>query len=371
MSARDAAQEEDLILEHPEACAPGNTDMLIPRGSVAILQRLQAERELRTYHARAYLSSEYSIAVSAEEVVKCCTRTQIKLVGGVKKWQIRPFRRPICFDLEPDEDGWLESVSGYARADLPLAALDLFKSAVALLTDRLVVLHEIPLYIQRTELYLDRCGHKVVEVTFPSRHEIQMQHGGAYDLPAFFLAYWSLEREAICAPSPIYRFMCRWRAFETIPRIRSSLRSYAQSIGCQARLPKVPVISQNDRHGLRLPDETHRNARTLEDVVRCYGDLRDAVAHFWSGDAKAAEKGTVLPFRSLDVASCEEASQVIRLCNRRLVDPLWSFFTQHLSATYSRGQIYATEQQYEEFCAVADALQLYLKPSANQEGEHA
>jgi hypothetical protein len=248
-------------------------------------------------------------------------------------------------------------VTGFARASLPLEALRVFNTAVALLLDQLVTKSDIPLYVRRTELELDQSGHKLIQVVFPSEYAPDIAYDVGYYLPVFFLTYWSLEREALSSPSPIYRFMCRWRAFESIGPTRKAIREFASRVGCSARMPKPPRLTDADRAQLGLTD-TSSEERTFHDVVERYRDLRDAVAHLWSNDSHVRRKGTVLPFRSWDVETCESGSRVIGICNRRSMAPLSRFFEEHLEHCYMLGHILPLDGSDERFCATKEALRL-------------
>jgi hypothetical protein len=222
------------------------------------------------------------------------------------------------------------------------------------LLDTLVTHLKIALYIQRTELYLE--GHKpIVELTFPASHQPSMQYGGGINVAPIFVAYHSFEREAQCSPSPIYRFMCRWRAFEAIGPMRQSLHEIAENIHCTTKMPRPTPLTNDDRSAMRLSGAQFDKAKTLEDVARCFQDLRNAVVHFLTGP----EKGAVVPFRALDVSVCEMASQIVAYCNERVVRPLARFYQQHLSSAMARGSILSFPGQEKEYCACEEALHMY------------
>jgi hypothetical protein len=349
----------DYVVEHDLAFAAGNTGIVLPKSAYLLLQKIQTERRERKFKARSFLSSSYDIALSTQDALRYETRTSVLLKDGTQQWWITLYKRPIYFTLEPNESGYLQSVSGHARAALPSDALNLFKSAVIILLDRLTFFFKAPLYIQRTELYLDSESQPIVELTFPPLEKGLIQYGGGIEIPLCFLAYQSLEREALTSPSPIYRFMSRWRAFESIGYMRSWLQKYAAEIGCTEPLPKVPKLSVEERAALRLAPSMCPKAKNLEDVVRCHQDLRNAVAHFWSGDRGKAKSGVILPYRGLDLVICEKSSQIIRYCNERIVETFWQYFAKHLSRAYSLGSILPMPGRESEYCACEEALFLY------------
>jgi len=352
----------EYVVEHEFSFLPGNTDVVIPVSALPVLNAIQSDPAKRKYKVRAFISSSYNFALSLEEALRYESSTTIRLKDGPQQWHISPYRRAIYFTLEPNESGYLRSVVGYAKAHPPSNALDLFKSAVILLLDRLSSLYQIPLYIQRTELYLENQEHPIVELTFPAFRELVMEYGGGFEMPFCFLSYWSLEREALCSPSSIYRFMSRWRAFESIRPIRRWLRGFARDIGCQEKLPKVPLLTADERDAIRLPAELSDKATTLENLVLCYQDLRNAVAHFWSEGRGKANEGAIVPFRGLDLITCEKASQVLRYCNERMVQDLWDFFVKHLGSQYAIGQTMAAPGWESDFCPCEEALRLYPAP---------
>jgi len=126
-------------------------------------------------------------------------------------------------------------------------------------------------------------------------------------------------------------------------------------------MPPVPKLTDEYRKKLRLHDSSHSNAKNLEDVVRCYRETRHAVVHYWTSEPKDASKGTAVPYRALDLYGCEKASQVIRLCNQELFDPLYDYYNKCLKKYHFNGLIIPDSGQERTFCSTEEALMLYPK----------
>ena len=357
--AGDASQKDEYLMVGQYAGSPGAARLIFSKASGLVLKQLEEERKDRAYRVRSFLSSSYELPTTGREAMGGSTRTHIRLPRGEQTCRIWTRRQPMCFRLEPGSDGYLQSVSGWARAELPLEALHVFKTAVALLLDRMSVAADLPLYVRRTELELDDEGHKLTEIMSHLEAEADATYGVGYFLPVFFLTYTSLEREALCSASPIYRFMCRWRAYESIAPTRRAVYEFAKKAGRTQGLPRAPAPTEADRAEMGLTD-VHKEARTFHEIVECHRSLRDAVAHLWSGGKHASRKGTVLPFRSRDVETCEHAARIIQACNRKLMAPVWRYFEENLEEAYIRGHVLPTDGREAEYCASVEALSFAL-----------
>jgi len=142
----EVSPEEKYMMVGSYTAMPGARRVIFSESSAPILKQLEADRKEHSYRARSFLSSSYELPRTGREAMSGSTRTHIRLSQGKRGCRIWTYRQPICFLLEPAADGYLQSVTGFARAELPLEALHVFKTAVALLLDRLAGASSIPLY---------------------------------------------------------------------------------------------------------------------------------------------------------------------------------------------------------------------------------
>lgn len=340
--------EDSLLIEHPEVHFPGNVEVIIPESSRSQLLEIQKDRKERLYLGRAYLSSIYDNTRPRDKLLKFTGATLIKMTEKELRFHISWRRSGVVFIFRCNSHKMLNCVEAYTKGTLPSNALDTFKSALYTLIDRLVYTLKCPIYVQGIILLLDRkplCYE--VPITFAGEKTIA--YGGGVGSVHWFVPLDALEREAICSTSPFYKVLCRFRIYKGITHyLRKELRSFANKINQKAPMPQTPRITKGELQALRLTKGPVSKAKTYEEVAEAHRDLRNGIAHFLMKEPKGA---MVLPSRGLDRSATEKGSQILRICNQKMIEPLWDYFNTYLSNKYNRGRILVDNSRPKDFPA--------------------
>ena len=179
--------------------------------------------------------------------------------------------------------------------------------------------------------------------------EKRIAYGGGFNSIQWFAPLDALEREAICSSSPFYKVLCRFRIYEGIKHyLRKELRSFANKINQKAMLPKTPRITKGELQTLRINKESISKIKTYKDVAKAFRELRNAIVHFLMKEPKSA---MIMPSRGLDLSTIEKEDQILRLCNQKMIEPLWDYFNKCLSNEYNREKILVDNSRPKNFPA--------------------
>lgn len=337
-----------LIIEHPEVHWSGNVEVIIPESSRSQIQEIQKDRKERLYLGRACLSSIYDNTRPYDEILKFTGATLVKMSERKLRFHINWQNSGVVFTLKCNSYKMLNHVEAYTKGKLPSNALDIFKSALYTLIDRLVYSLKCPIYVQGIALLLNN-KLLLYELPITFAGERTIAYGGGFNSVHWFAPFDALEREAICSPSPFYRVLCRFRIYEGIKHyLRKELRSFARKINQEAKIPKTPRITKGELLALRINKESMSKIKTYEDVAEAFRELRNGVVHFLMEEPKGA---MIMPSRGLDRSAIEKEDQILRICNQKMIEPLWDYFDKYLRDEYNRGKILVDNSRPKDFPA--------------------
>ncbi|MCK5767173.1 MAG: hypothetical protein KAH35_02205, partial [Candidatus Atribacteria bacterium] len=325
-----------INIEHPEVHCSGNVEVIIPESSRLKIQEIQKDHKERLYLGRAYLSSIYDNTRPFDEILKFSGATLIKMSERKLRLHINWQNSGVVFTFKCNSYKMLNRVEAYAKGKLPSNALDIFKSALYTLIDRLVYSLKCPIYVQGITLLLNN-KPLLYELPITFAGEKTIAFGGGFNSVHWFASLDALEREAICSPSPFYRVLCRFRIYEGIKHyLRKELRSFARKINQKAKIPKTPKITKGELQALRIKKESMSKIKTYEDVAEAFREFRNGVVRFLMEEPKGA---MIMPSRGLDRSAIEKEDQILRICNQKMIEPLWDYFNKYLRDEYNRGKI--------------------------------
>jgi len=352
-----------LIIEHPEIHYSGNVEVIIPESSRSKIQEIQKDRKERLYLGRAYLSSIYDNTRPYNKILKFTGATLIKMSEKELRFHINWQNSGVVFIFKCNSYKMLNRVEAYAKGKLPSNALDIFKSALYTLIDRLVYSLKCPIYVQGISLLLNN-KPLLYELPITFAGEKTIAYGGGVNSVHWFAPLDALEREAICSPSPFYKVLCRFRIYEGIKHyLRKELRSFANKINQKAKIPKTPRITKGELQALRINKESMSKIKTYEDVAETFRELRNGVVHFLMEEPKGA---MIMPSRGLDRSAIEKEDQILRICNQKMIEPLWDYFSKYLRNEYNRGKILVDNSRPKDF----PAYELEVKEKERGSGLH-
>ncbi len=337
-----------LIIEHPEIHYSGNVEVIIPESSRSQILEIQKDRKERLYLGRAYLSSIYDNTRSYDKILKFAGATLIKMSEKELRFYISWKHSGVVFIFRRNLHKMLNRVEAYTKGTLPSNALDIFKSALYTLIDRLVYILKCPIYVQGIVLLINK---KPLLYEFPITFagEKTIAYGGGFNSVHWFAPLDALEREAICSPSPFYKLLCRFRIYEGIVHyLRKELRSFANKINQKAKIPKTPRITTGELQALRIIKKPMSKIKTYKDIAESHRELRNGIAHFLMKEPKGT---MIVPSRGLDRSAVEKGSQILRICNQKMIEPLWDYFNKYLSNEYNRGKILVDNSRPKDFPA--------------------
>ena len=337
-----------LIIEHPEIHYSGNVEVIIPESSRSKIQEIQKDRKERLYLGRAYLSSIYDNTRPYNEILKFSGATLIKMTEKELRFYINWQNSGVVFTFRGNSHKMLNRIEAYSKGTLPSNALDIFKSALFTLIDRLVYILKCPMYVQGIVLLINN-KPLLYELPITFAGEKTIAYGGGFNNVQWFAPFDALEREAICSPSPFYKLLCRFRIYEGIVHyLRKELRSFANKINQRAKIPKTPRITKGELQALRVNGDIFTKVKTYEELAELHRELRNGVVHFLMEEPKGA---MIMPSRGLDRSAVEIGSQILRLCNQKMIEPLWEYFDKCLSNEYNRGKILVDNSRPKDFPA--------------------
>jgi len=337
-----------LIIEHEEIHYSGNVEVIIPESSRSKIQEIQKDRKERLYLGRAYLSSIYDNTRPYEEILKFSGATLIKMTEKELRSYINWKNSGVVFTFRGNSHKMLNRVEAYSKGRLPSNALDIFKSALYTLIDCLVYSLKCPIYVQGIALLINN-KPLLYELPITFAGEKTIAFGGGFNSVHWFAPLDALEREAICSPSPFYKLLCRFRIYEGIKHyLRKELRSFANKINQKAKIPKTPRITKGELQALRINKEIIPKIKTYEDVAEAFRELRNGLVQFLMEESKGA---MIMPSRGIDRSAVEKEDQILRICNQKMIEPLWDYFNKYLSNEYNRGKILVDNSRPKDFPA--------------------
>ncbi len=337
-----------LNIEHPEIHYSGNVEVIIPESSRSKIEEIQKNCHERLYLGRAYLSSIYDNTRPYDEILKFSGATLIKMTEKELRFHINWQNSGVVFTLRSNSHKMLNRVEAYTKGKLPSNALDIFKSALYTLIDRFVYSLKCPIYVQGIALLFNN-KPLLYELPITFAGERTIAYGGGFNSVHWFAPLDALEREAICSSSPFYKVLCRFRIYEGIIHcLRKELSSFADKVNQKEKIPKTPRITKGELQALRINNESMSKIKTYEDVTEAFRELRNGIVHFLMEEPKGA---MIMPSRGLDRSTVEKGSQILRLCNQKMIEPLWDYFNKYLSNEYNRGKILVDNSRPKDFPA--------------------
>jgi hypothetical protein len=173
---------------------------------------------------------------------------------------------------------------------------------------------------------------------------------GGMDRIPFFDPHESLIREAINSPSPFYRFLCAYRAYDGTNELRRTIRELRDKTGVTANLPSDVPVDVEMLRKLGATPKFLEGMRTVSDLHGKLTHARNQIAHFLLKGAKTAVNTSdgimFTEYALLGALLLHYAHQSLGALRRYCVD--------HLDAIIRIGQILPLIQNRDRFVVRAD-----------------
>lgn len=276
---------EQFYVVDPKTPIAGCLAVLVPESKYKILGEIESDRKLRRFAARVYLSDHIPLAGGITDVIERPPYHFVRInVPPLSIYLHHGGRNAVYFDFIANDEGFLKYIEVEVEAELPSMAFDPTRTAVNGLLDSLQRNIWLPLTIARVDLLIkgesEPFAHQII---LPFSQALSVGPlGGIHQYPAFSY-YEAVLREAIISTSPFYRLLCAYRLYEGLNKLRAWMKQVADELGVEEKLPKDRAVDQEVIQGLGLTD-AFKNVRTIGDLWKQFGDLRNRVAHFFLKD---------------------------------------------------------------------------------------
>ena len=169
--------------------------------------------------------------------------------------------------------------------------------------------------------------------------------GGIHVYPAF-ASYNAVLREAIISASPYYRFLCAYRLYEGLNKLRKWLREVSSKLEVKEKLPKDPLVDHKFLLSIGFDQEFLSGLKTIGDLWKKFTEARNRIAHYFlSNDNRPLHFSDGKTYNEYSIAS----GVFLYHSNLALVD-LAMYFNKNLSSKLARGSILPMKEQKDRFC---------------------
>jgi len=271
-------------LSFPIDPLPGAIILVMRECRFRELGLLSFEKKRQVYTVRAFITDNPNLAYSLDEAVKRPSDTKIELTEDrLFIYNHHGGDRAVYFELVRSASGTLSHLHLSVSATRPEVALGYARAEVNALLDRFTAgsPSPLPLAIQRLELLSPKDGDVIAyQLMIPfSSGQANISKFGGFVLVGLFDGHHSMFREAMTNPSPYYRLLLAYRAFEGIPAIRGRIAKLKKQYGVDEKMPEVTVLDEGELGRLQLTPDV-RKLKNINQLFEHYTDLRNGIAHF-------------------------------------------------------------------------------------------
>ena len=338
----------NLGVLHPRSPIPGCRGLIGSNDQAARLNALVSENRPRTCRVRARISDKSTLIGSLESAFDVPNVDFFRVdAEHVLLYVHHGGSNAVYLDLVSDERGLVEYVEVECEVDFVLDAFGCARTAVNDFLDVVQRLCWIPLQVYRLDLYVENdsapIAHEVL-LPFPNRLTISLT-GGFHQFGPFRECE-SLIRESVSASSPYYRLLCTFRLCEGLSETRRQIRKIGDETGVEERLPKDPVIDQEQMWELGFDRGQTEGIRTLGQLQKFFTEMRNSAVHFLAGNSEGRPLHASSGFAHGDYA---QASAILLHYAHKAFTELHQFADRHLVAHFMRGRILPMPEQRSRF----------------------
>ena len=241
------------------------------------------KKERLTYSVRAFITADAKVSCPLEQAIRQPSSVPIQLLAGALTiFNHYGGDKAVFFDLIPARSGLLSHVHVQVSATRPELALGHARAAVDRLLDRIVAdsAHPHAMAIQRLELLSPDDGEIIAyQLTIPFASATQIGRFGGFQPAGLFAGHHAIFREAFNNPSPFYRLLLAYRAFEGVPTLRQRIAKASKHYKIAEQMPKMTRLDRGELTRMRLSAEV-RALERVDQLFSHFGYLRDGIAHF-------------------------------------------------------------------------------------------
>ena len=354
MADKDGAEKADELCLPFCAAFPGVQTMIFRDSRTLELVKLGMAKERRVFRVRAMVTDQsQQLNCSLEEVVAFQPQNRLPLPdGNFSLWKHYGGNRAVFYDLRCDQSGNLSAIEVEVSALRPELALAYARAAVNQLLDSLTATVAHPIVIQRLELLSPKHNKTVLayQITMPHQCVTKLPRMGGFLPGRPFSGIEAVLREALTNPSPYYRLLLAYKAFEGIKRVRRHFPELAKKHSLT--VPDLTVIKLDKtelaQHGFS------NEVLAFEDLAQLidhYKSLRDACAHFFIGSRGNAARQH-LHLSSTIAHTCGRVAALMLVCARRELVYLKGYDRRYLAAITQVGMLLPMEGAREQFMVV-------------------
>lgn len=338
----------DFRIVWPHLAIPGALAVVCKDDQVARLLQLEQARERRLFVVQALLEDHIPLAGTLNEVMSRPFGTGIALSEKpLAIYLHHGGRHATYFDLSGSGTD-LEHVGVEVEAGLPLAAFPVARTAVNQLLDSMTRSIWVPLVIARLDLYLYGEESALASQLFlPFAIDVSIGPLGGFHQHPAFRELESLAREAICSPSPYYRFLCAYRMYDGVNELRRWLREVCEELKVSDPLPKDLRVDPRLLEAIGLNGSALANVKTVSDLHGALADMRNQIAHFFLKREEVrfalhpSEGHAVVAFSTAGAAMLHYAFATLR--------ELSGFFRAKLNPRLSIGSVLPMKEHRDQY----------------------
>lgn len=327
--------------------------MAVTKSQSERMAEIERNKNDRIFLARAILSDHIPLCGGIPDII---TRPPYHLIrmnkGPISIYLHHGGRNVAFYDLVSDDEGYLQYIEVQIQDRLPSTTFPLARTALNQLLDNLQGVKWLPLLIMRIDLYVkgdnDPLAHQLI---YPFMSELTIGPlGGMHQYPAFSM-YEAVLREAIISTSPYYRFLCSYRLYEGLNKLRKWLKDLCQHFGINEKLPKDPPVNIDLIRSYNFRDSFIVGLTTIGDLWSKFKEDRNRVAHFFLKD-----DDNPLNFSNGYTYNDYSMISAILLYHSNIAfTDLLGFFNKNLMFKMSKGSILPLAEEKDKFILKSQA----------------
>ena len=335
------------MVVHPRQPIAGCLAVVVHRDMYPRVEAVEKKQEKQRFIARAYLSDHVPMHGGIEEILARVEYHNIKIVNSPQPIYLHHGGdKATFFDLCANPNGSLSYIEVEVETDLPSMVFAPVRTAVNQLIDSIQRGRALPLVVSRIGLHEkgseEVLAHQLI-LPYPMSLEIGAI-GGIHQHPAFS-SYEALVREAILSSSPYYRFLCAYRLYEGLSELKKWLKTVAEKIDVEIKLPKDPKIDHALLTELGFDPDEYISVKNMNDLWQKFTPLRNHVAHFFTkSSGRALHLSSGHSYMEYSVASA-----ILLFYANQTFDSLLLYFNHNLSGKLSIGSILPMPDKRERF----------------------
>lgn len=339
--------EEYLVLD-PKIPIAGCLAVVATKDQYSLIRELEKKRQKLRYTAKAILSDHIPLSGSIPEIINRKAYHLLKIKEDPLSIYLHyGGKNAIYYDLCPGENGYLKNIQVDIETNLPSKTFGPARTAINELIDAIARTYQLPLVLMRIDIFIkgekSPLAHQLL-LPYPSILEIGPL-GGIHLYPAF-ATYNAVLREAITSTSPYYRFLCAYRLYEGLNKLRHWMRKTAKALNVVEKLPKDPQVDKEFLKDIGFDVNSISTLNKIGDLWKKYTEPRNRIAHFFlKKDDRPLNFSHGQTYNEYSIAS----GILLYHSNLAFVD-LVMFFNKYLNSKLAMGSILPMKEQKENFC---------------------